>query len=99
MIETAFWFVLVVYALFFVISIVKKDRILGVLASFLLLTLSIYVLTGGIQLHSGEIRTISNNTTNVVYQYNTELSDYYDIRLFGLTLLGISIYSLYRAFL
>jgi hypothetical protein len=97
MIEIVLLIWVILFLIFFVAGINVDNPIFGLVAGSLLLLLGLGIIVSGLQISSGMNITTVGGTTNIVYEYD-DVSPPFSTwgLLFGVTLLAISIYIIYR---
>jgi len=88
---------IILFLIFFVSGMVTDNPIFGLVGGLLLLLLGLGIIVSGLQLSSGMTMVTVGNQTNITYNY-AEVAPPFSTwgLLFGLTLLAISIYIIYR---
>jgi len=96
MIEIILFAWILIFLIFFVAGLVTNNPVFGIVSGFILLTLALGIVVDGLQFQTGVTITTAGNTTSVVTEYTSIAPPFstWGI-LFGLTLIGISIYLFY----
>lgn len=88
---------IVLFLIFFVSGMVTDNPVFGLVGGLLLLLLGLGIIVSGLQLSSGMTMVTAGNQTTVIYDYDDVAPPFSTWGLlFGLTLLAISIYIIYR---
>lgn len=88
---------IILFLIFFVAGIITDNPVFGLVGGMLLLLLGLGIIVSGLQLSSGMTMVTSGNQTDITYNYDTVAPPFSTWGLlFGLTLLAISIYIIYR---
>jgi len=97
MIDLIIFIWILIFLIFFVAGIVTDNPIFGLVAGALLMLFGLGISVDGMQMTSGMTITTVGNVTNVSYDY-TEITAPFSTwgTVFGLTLIAISIYIIFR---
>jgi hypothetical protein len=87
----------ILFLIFFASGIMTNNAVFSIVSGMLLLLLGLGIISSGLQMNTGMTMTVVGGNTNITYSYSDVTPPFSSWGLlFGLSLLSISIYIIYR---